>query len=228
MRQDALFGSADTTPDLDPEKYNQDRDLCEHPNLMPSTAYGYGCRCKGCVKYHSAERYRRKLGPLPCARTDCDEPRRRVQAARYCEQHATSKDYKTTSPIVECAYCGEPHPIPQDKRYQICTHCHHQYAALINQASMHQMQLAALVGYMRDPICALCTKRFYVGRSSTRSAFAIDHDHSCCNGQRSCGKCIRGVLCSSCNLSLGHVESMIGRAGLDHLVDYMKGPVFEK
>ena len=32
----------------------------------------------------------------------------------------------------------------------------------------------------------------------------IDHDHTCCpESARSCGKCIRGILCHSCNISLG-------------------------
>jgi hypothetical protein len=33
----------------------------------------------------------------------------------------------------------------------------------------------------------------------------FDHDHACCSGYKSCGKCVRGVLCSKCNRVLGLV-----------------------
>jgi len=36
--------------------------------------------------------------------------------------------------------------------------------------------------------------------------FAVDHDRRCCSGPTSCGKCVRGLLCTKCNGSLGWYE----------------------
>jgi len=37
--------------------------------------------------------------------------------------------------------------------------------------------------------------------------FSVDHDHKCCPGRKSCGKCLRGILCQPCNAVLGFVDS---------------------
>lgn len=51
----------------------------------------------------------------------------------------------------------------------------------------------------------------------------IDHDHSCCPGPLTCGKCIRGILCRQCNAGLGrfelYLERIIQYIGESH-VDY--------
>jgi hypothetical protein len=48
----------------------------------------------------------------------------------------------------------------------------------------------------------------------------IDHDHSCCSGSRSCGKCVRGVLCNQCNTALGLVKD--SKETLNNLINYLK------
>lgn len=48
--------------------------------------------------------------------------------------------------------------------------------------------------------CAICKTTEPGGRGR----WCIDHDHGCCpTGDGSCGQCIRGILCASCNTGLG-------------------------
>ena len=52
-------------------------------------------------------------------------------------------------------------------------------------------------------------------------ALTFDHDHTCCIGKRTCGKCLRGVLCRPCNLALGYAEDDPER--LRNLANYLDG-----
>ena len=66
-----------------------------------------------------------------------------------------------------------------------------------------------------DNRCAICKKH----QSELPKVLSVDHDHSCCPGAFSCGKCIRGLLCSSCNLALGGFGDNINMLQL--AIDYL-------
>jgi hypothetical protein len=44
---------------------------------------------------------------------------------------------------------------------------------------------------------------------SSKERLNVDHDHACCDTQKTCGKCVRGIICSSCNITLSKLEQGI-------------------
>lgn len=50
----------------------------------------------------------------------------------------------------------------------------------------------------------------------------VDHDHKCCPGERSCGKCIRGLLHNRCNRGLGIFYDSIQQ--MEMAIIYLKLP----
>ena len=66
----------------------------------------------------------------------------------------------------------------------------------------YQAMLAAQKG-----VCAICKQPETWKRKTTKVwALSVDHDHRCCAGPTSCGKCVRGLLCRRCNAVLGQVR----------------------
>jgi hypothetical protein len=101
-------------------------------------------------------------------------------------------------------------------RNEILKRARESYTAEYGRAKKHGLShdkfdslLAAQGG-----VCPICLRDF-VGQR-----VCVDHDHSCCSGSRSCGKCIRGLLCHSCNVTLGLMKD--NPEDLDRAADYLR------
>lgn len=65
--------------------------------------------------------------------------------------------------------------------------------------------------------CLIC-------KENLTETFNIDHDHSCCEGRYSCGKCVRGILCGHCNRGLGFFKDNVEflKDAVEYLEKYSK------
>jgi hypothetical protein len=68
---------------------------------------------------------------------------------------------------------------------------------------LRQMYNITLVEYLQmwmiqGGCCAICRQPDGTPR--------VDHDHACCPGDKSCGRCVRGLLCHRCNVALGLLD----------------------
>jgi hypothetical protein len=68
----------------------------------------------------------------------------------------------------------------------------------------------------QDGGCAICFKT----PEENGKRLAVDHDHTCCPGKKSCGRCVRGLLCDACNHSIGRMEDDVSR--LERAIAYIK------
>jgi hypothetical protein len=64
--------------------------------------------------------------------------------------------------------------------------------------------------------CAICQRAKGIARR-----LAVDHDHSCCPELPACGKCVRGLLCKTCNRIIGHArdDPAFFLRGYDYLIN---------
>lgn len=102
-----------------------------------------------------------------------------------------------------CVTCKEWLPVPsfsshrgtKDKLQSRCKRCY-----TLVKYGLTKQSFAALLEAQGGG-CAVCASPVHGG-----IGWHVDHDHECCPGQRSCGACVRGVLCHKCNTGIGSLN----------------------
>lgn len=177
----------------------------------------YGILGRGQARKHTPEEVERRIAPL-----------RGVQKVDRSQPRA-------------CTQCGEVRPIfqyPSEDSLQsgLCEECRKEQRAIrwqkvpdaaravqykvqkLRQYSLTEEHLDQMLGE-QNGCCALCFVEFS-DKPATR--MGIDHDHRCCSGIKSCGKCVRGLLCHRCNVMIGFLEGFVQRGGdPQRIVDYL-------
>lgn len=143
-----------------------------------------------------------------------------------------------------CRHCGETkssEQFPKNKR--VCKPCHKiRYKDVHQRSAKEQNRRRREDPERKQQIRYQAIKRSYnisseeyeemkqqqnylclICKHAPEEEFSIDHDHSCCpERSRSCGNCIRGLLCNSCNQVIGFFKDDIStvQSAIDYLTKY--------
>lgn len=137
------------------------------------------------------------LPPRPWGSTGCTHPgcERPYSHKGYCEMHAKRhlKGADMDAPIQGPSGFSTCQVLGCEKPHESRGMCRgHSYTARNYHLSIKAIE------ELEASNCDICGDP----PPSYRN-LAVDHDHACCPGKRTCGACIRGFLCQGCNQGIG-------------------------
>jgi hypothetical protein len=140
--------------------------------------------CKSC---RNAKNLKAQRGPAnkPCTVDNCE---RRHYAKGYCRLHYDRvRNYGRTEIYQEVLGLNE---------------VRHGFYSFESRVERMGITLKEWEQLSKDG-CNICSAK--PGKGTIRNLH-VEHDHKCCPGSKSCGKCVRGAVCNRCNTAIGLYE----------------------
>ena len=150
----------------------------------------------------------------------------------FCSTHYTMvRKYGSPTPNKTCSYCGKEYVYygRHINSRVYCPECFKVYYPLKNSKGVLRFHNITPMAYMEliaihNGACALC----HYKPEKSEKVLQIDHDHKCCLDldkiSKTCGKCIRGLLCYNCNAMIGHYEKNKGDLKIQEFDNYLNKP----
>jgi hypothetical protein len=155
-----------------------------------------------------------------------------TNAAKYCVDHATSVDYELRQTVPtpsagSCIVCSESVTVRRPLANArpplfVCVSHRHLRTALTRWRATYNLDDERIHELLDDPQCWVCTRGLGWCLKQTsgwgeHDKIAVDHDHGCCDPGTSCGKCVRGLAHTTCNLLIGQVERLMRVVGVERM-----------
>src|SRR6266496_914731 len=204
--------------------YTRSSDLGE---ATPATALSDPPRCRMCAlpAGTKGQPHAPYCGGRSCDNPDrlcqqCGQPfTRRVNGAgnQYCSTECKALGYhpERKPQLISCVGCGSTMPRPKgshvSRTWHLCIECKESFKYTEDRLRRHHAGGHHIRQLLANPYCDICDEelltptRKRMGRG--HALLTIDHDHDCCPGSASCGKCIRGFLCGLCNSAIGMLNN---------------------
>ena len=173
-------------------------------------------QCTNCQEYKNPSDFHKYSKAQDGLKPFCKACTRKIDLKR--NEHKLVMPKKTKGDLIHCRRCEEY--LDKSKFWGGSTYCRpcKEYVGINSNLKKKNLTIEKYseLEKSQNGVCKICGNSDY-------KRLSVDHDHKCCPGEKTCGNCTRGLLCSRCNRALGSVNDDVTL--LQSMIEYLNGNI---